>query len=94
MDRDEARRILAHHLDDLEALGYLELVDRVGQTDNFERQGRSKATYQIEILIRWEHKPLGAIIILGAIDDGRGLEAFFPLADSRLIQPELKTGDP
>ncbi len=91
MDRDEAKPILARHLDELEAPGYSELVDRVGQTDNFERQGQSNATYQIEILIRWEHKTLGAIIVLGAIDDGRGLEAFFPLGDSRLVQPGPKS---
>lgn len=93
MDRAEASRILARHLDDLEALGYSELVTRVSQTDNFEREGQSKANYQIEIMIRWDYKPQGAILILGAIDDGRGLAAFFPLVDSRLIQPGRNVAD-
>jgi hypothetical protein len=89
MDRKEARLLLGPHLDKLEALGYSVLSRRVGHDEYFEQQGPSNARYQIEVMIRWEHKPYGPILILGAIDDG-GLSAFHPLSDSRLVHPEPK----
>ena len=92
MDRQEAGILLGQYLDELESLGYSSLSTRIGEDIVFEREGRAKVMYQIEVAIRWEHKPNGAVLILGAIDDG-GLSAFLPLSDSRLVLPEPGPGE-
>lgn len=86
MDRDEAARILKEHLDRIAAAGYAALAGRIGELLVEERSGPSGAAYQLELQIVWDHRPGGAIRVLGGIDDG-GWSAFSPLSDSRLVEP-------
>lgn len=86
MDRDEAATILSEHLDRLAAAGYAALAGRIGELLVEELAGPSGKAYQTEVQITWDHRPGGAIRVLGGIDDG-GWSAFSPLSDSRLLEP-------
>lgn len=88
MDRDEAAGLLKDQLDRIGAVGYAALAGRIGELLVEERRGPSGAAYQLELQIAWDHRPGGAIRILGGIDDG-GWSAFSPLSDSRLLEPPL-----
>jgi hypothetical protein len=93
VDRAEATLHLRKHLDDLEALGYPALLQRVGQDNAFELRAPSGHSLQIEVSILWDQQPGGAIMIIGSIDDG-GLSAFIPLTESRLLQPQPRPSAP
>lgn len=86
MNEAEARAELGRVLNALEASGYASLRGRVGTNKVFEAKAESGAVYQLEVMIAWDHKPEGAIRVLGSIDDG-GLRAFLPLTESRLVPP-------
>jgi hypothetical protein len=86
MNEQEARDELRKVLDDLEASGYGSLRNRIDTNQAFETEAASGRAYQLEVTIVWDHKPDGAIRVLGSIDDG-GLRAFFPLTESRLVEP-------
>jgi hypothetical protein len=86
MNREEARALLAEHLDRMAAAGHAALAVRVGENDVLELTGAPGVHYQIEVQIMWDSAPRGALRLLGGIDDG-GLRAFVPLTDSRLLAP-------
>lgn len=86
MDNKEALSLLKDFLDQLESIGYEALSSQIGESDALEVAGASDKTYQIEYDILWDHKPDGAIRIIGSVDDG-GLRAFAPLTVSRLVSP-------
>lgn len=86
MDREEALVLLRRYLDQTESSGYEVLSARISQNEAFEVKGQSGKSYQIELDVLWDHKPNGAILIIGSIDDG-GLRAFVPLTESRLLSP-------
>jgi hypothetical protein len=86
MDNEEALSLLKNFLDRVEAAGYVALSKRAGESDSLEVVGASGKKYQIEYDIQWDHKPDGAIRIIGSVDDG-GLRAFAPVTKSRLVTP-------
>lgn len=88
MDNEEALSLLKDFLDEVEAAGYNALSKRVGENDALEIAVSSSKVYQIEYDILWDHKPDGAIRIIGSVDDG-GLRAFAPLTESRLVSPPV-----
>ena len=88
MDNEEALSLLKDFLDEVEASGYDVLSKRTGESDALEVEGASGKKYQIEYDILWDHKPDGAIRIIGSVDDG-GLCAFAPLTESRRVTPSV-----
>jgi hypothetical protein len=87
VDNTEARAILHTHLDEWRRRTYAELANDVGQLRQFEAVGRSGAQYQVNVEIRWDDKPNGAIRVLVDIDDG-GWRAVFPLSDDFIVGPD------
>lgn len=92
MNREEALSLLNSELARYRALGYEGLVPRVGEEQHAEVVGPSGAQYQWEIQIRWDHKPGGAVRVMGAIDDG-GWRAFVPLSRDLIMTPEGEVED-
>lgn len=86
MNNEEALSLLKNFHDQLEVTGFDALSKRAGESDALEVAGASGKAYQIEYDILWDHKPNGAIRIIGSVDDG-GLRAFAPLTESRLVTP-------
>ena len=87
MDTKEARSILAKHLARYRSRSYAALADliREGRVETAEEVLPSGSRYQIEIQFFWDDKPDGSARVLGCIDDGRGMRAFFPLTDSFIL---------
>jgi hypothetical protein len=79
MNTEEARRVLANHLEHYRALPYDELVRRIGHVETAELSGGSGQRYQLEVQVVWDGPPRGAVRVLGTIDDG-GWRAFLPLS--------------
>ena len=50
--------------------------------------GPSGTEYQIEIQIRWDHKPHGAVRVMGTIDDGTFRGAFRPVCEDLIVTPD------
>jgi hypothetical protein len=86
VNRNEALAALRDQLDRLEGAGYQALARRIGENEVLEVSGSSGTGYQLEWTILWDAAPGGAVRILGSVDDG-GWRAFFPLSDSRLVDP-------
>lgn len=84
MNTQEARELIRDELATYQRKSFRELVQLMDQEFHYEKQGSSGTSYQVEILILWDSKPNGAILILGSIDDG-GWRAFFPLTDSIIV---------
>ena len=70
MDNEEARALLQNHLQDYRQRAYGELVALLGQPQVAELRGVSGVKYQVEVEVHWDHRPGGAIRVLGSIDDG------------------------
>ena len=88
MDNIEAQQILD---DELRAYGsrpYNELVPLVGQKLHIERWSPAGTTYQVDVDVFWDHKPNGAIRIVGAIDDGSLRGAILPLSRDLIRTPD------
>ena len=64
-----------------------ELLERIGDVEDYEVAGPSGAPYQLSIQAMWDDAPNGDLRIIGAIDDG-GWRAFFPLTDSFIMTPD------
>jgi hypothetical protein len=89
MDRDEARKVLAAHLDPLRRRSYRDLVGLMGDVQVTQAVGPSGTEYQIEIEVMWDSlREHTRILVLGAIDDGRLPGALLPLTDSFLVGPD------
>lgn len=84
MNTQEARELIRDELATYQRKSFGELVQLMDQEFHYEKQGSSGTSYQVEILILWDSKPNGAILILDSIDDG-GWRAFFPLTDSIIV---------
>jgi len=84
MDNEEARALLQNHLQDYRQRAYGELVALLGQPQVAELRGVSGVKYQVEVEVHWDHRPGGAIRVLGSIDDG-GRRAFKPLCDDFIL---------
>jgi hypothetical protein len=65
MDREESRRLLDAKLNQYRKLSYAELSSKIGHDEFLEVVGPSGTEYQIEIQIRWDHKPDGDIRVMG-----------------------------
>ncbi len=87
MNREEALSLLNAKLDRYRHMSYAELSAKIGQEEFPEVVGPSGTKYQIEILIRWDHKADGDVRVMGAIDDG-GLRAFMPLCSDLIVRPD------
>jgi hypothetical protein len=87
VDDREARLVLQKELTCFRELRFDTLMPLVGTSLQVTRKGDSGREYQIEIEIRWDTELHKAIRVFGAIDDGRGYQAIFPLCDDFLVQP-------
>ena len=85
MDREEALSLLNAKLDEYRKLSYAELASRVGHEEFPEVVGPSGTEYQIEIQIRWDHKPDGDVRVMGTIDDGTFRGAFKPVCEDLIV---------
>jgi hypothetical protein len=89
MDKNEARAILATHLDSFRARRYDELVALIGDVQVAEVVGRSGTEYQIEVEVRWDSpREKTDVRVLGAIDDGHLPGAIIPLCESFIVSPD------
>ncbi len=84
MDNEEARALLQNHLQAYRRRAYCELVALLGHPQVAELRGASGVKYQVEVEVHWDHRPGGAIRVLGSIDDG-GWRAFKPLCDDFIL---------
>ena len=87
MNREEALNLLDAHLDQYRKMTYVGLAAKIGHEEFPEVVGPSGAEYQMEIQIRWDHKPGGDVRVMGSIDDG-GLRAFMPLCSDLIVRPD------
>ena len=88
MDREEALGLLDANLDQYRKLSYAELSAKIGHEEFPEVVGPSGTEYQIEIQIRWDHKPGGDVRVMGTIDDGGLSGAFKPLCSDLIVRPD------
>ena len=87
MDNAAALSILRTMLDEYRGQSYQALAAMVGRIDVREATAPDGSPLQIELAVLWEHKPHGAVIVIGSVDDG-GLRAFCPLTLSFLRNPD------
>jgi len=87
MDNGEARAVLQEHLQTYRQRPYGELVALLGKPQVAEVRGASGATYQIEVEVHWDHRPGGALRVLGCVDDG-GWRALKPLSGDFILAPD------
>ena len=88
MNRDEALALLNAKLDDYRTMSYADLIAKIGDEEFPEVVGPSGTEYQIEIQIRWDHKPNGDIRVMGTIDDGTFRGAFRPVCEDLIVTPD------
>ena len=88
MDREEALSLLDAHLDQYRKLSYAELSTKVGYEEFPEVVGPSGTEYQIEIQIRWDHKPGDDVRVMGTIDDGTFRGGFKPVCSDLIVKPD------
>jgi hypothetical protein len=87
MDKIEAKQVLTKELEGYRARSYGELVNRIGDTIVFEKQGASGATYQLEITVLWDSRPDGDVRVIASVDDG-GWSAFTPMSGDFIMSPD------
>ena len=86
MDRDEARTVLAAHLEPLRRRSYGELIGQMGDIQVAEVVGPSGTAYQIEVEVIWDSpREKTDVRVLGAIDDGRLPGSLSPVHDSFVV---------
>ena len=86
---DEARAILAAHLEAFRRRSHAELVGLMGDVQVAEVNGPSGAVYQIEVEVVWDSpREQTDIRVLGAIDDGRLPGAIVPVTDDFIVVPD------
>ena len=88
MDREEALSLLNVKLDQYRNLSYAELSAKIGDEEFPEVVGPTGTKYQIEIQIRWDHKPDGDVRVMGTIDDGTFRGAFMPVCSDLIVRPD------
>lgn len=87
MDKKRAKSILTKQLARYRTKSYADLRRLIGKIDVLDVTEPDGVIYQIEIEVRWDHKPEGDIHVMGGIDDG-GWRAFAPLTESFFMTPE------
>jgi hypothetical protein len=93
MDREEALGLLNAKLDEYRKIPYADLAAKIGQEEFPEVVGPSGTEYQMEIQIRWDHKPGGDVRVMGSIDDGTFRGAFKPVCEDLLVSPDHQDSD-
>jgi hypothetical protein len=93
MDRDEALGLLDAKLDEYRHLSYAELAAKIGHEEFPEAVGPSGTEYQMEIQIRWDHKPGGDVRVMASIDDGTFSGAFKPVCSDLIVRPDEHDSD-
>ena len=93
MNREEAFALLNAKLDDYRCMSYTDLAAKVGDEEFPSVIGPSGTEYQIEIQIRWDHKPGGDIRVMGSIDDGTLRGAFKPVCEDLLVRPDREDSE-
>jgi hypothetical protein len=88
MNREEALSLLDAHLDQYRKMSHAELAAKVGQEEFPAVVGPSGTEYQMEIQIRWDHKPGGDVRVMGTIDDGTFRGAFRPVCSDLIVSPD------
>ena len=87
MDETVARSMLTVALHEYRGRPYRDLAGMVGQVDVREVRAPDGTALQIELQVMWDGTPGGAVLVLGAIDDGR-LRAFRPLTLDFIRNPD------
>jgi hypothetical protein len=93
MDRQEALGLLNAQLNEYRKMSYAELSAKIGYEEFPAVVGPSGTEYQIEIQIRWDHKPGGDIRVMGSIDNGTFRGAFKPVCEDLLVSPDDQDSD-
>jgi len=93
MDRQEALGLLNAKLDDYRHMSYADLAAKVGHEEFPTVVSRAGTEYQMEIQIRWDHRPGGDIRVMGSIDDGTFRGAFKPVCEDLLVSPDHQDSD-
>jgi hypothetical protein len=88
MDKNEARSVLARHIEGWRRRSYQELVTLLGHQRCEVVLGPSGAEYQIEVDVMWDDKAGGCVRVLGCIDDGHLLAALRPLMEDFIMAPD------
>jgi hypothetical protein len=88
MNREEALSLLDVSLDQYRKMSYADLSAKIGHEEFPEVVGASGTAYQIEIQIRWDHKPGGDVRVMGTIDDGTFRGAFKPVCSDLIVRPD------
>jgi hypothetical protein len=89
MDRDEARTVLAAHLERWRQRSYSELVGLLGEVRVAEAVGPSGAEYQIEVEVRWDSPGERTDIrVSAAIDDGGLTGSLVPVSGGFVVVPD------
>ena len=88
MNREEALSLLDAKLEQYRKLSYAELASKIGDEEFPEVVGPSGIEYQMEIQIRWDHKPNGDVRVMGSIDDGTFRGAFRPVCEDLIVKPD------
>ena len=88
MDKKEALVVLERELAEYRKLSYADLAARIGDDEQCEVTGPSGIEYQIEIPIRWDHKPNGDVRVMGTIDDGTFRGAFKPVCSDLIVRAD------
>lgn len=89
MDDKEAKQLLDERMERLRYSSYGELCSWIksGKSENPMVKGASGSGYCIELEVRWDDKPGGAIRVLGSIDDG-GLRSIMPICADFIVYPD------
>jgi GNAT superfamily N-acetyltransferase len=98
MNNAEAVQLLDNALDDFGRQSYADLVRRIEADSKadpvrVEPIGAAGARYQLEIDVFWDHRPGGAVHVMGSIDDGGFWRSVAPLTRSFIRQedePEVR----
>ena len=85
MNHEEALSLLDSHLDHYRKLFHAELAAKIGHEEFPAVVGPSGTEYQMEIQIRWDHKPGGDVRVMGTIDDGTFRGAFKPMCSDLIV---------
>lgn len=87
MDKDEALKVLAAHLERYRRRPYDELSAIIGDVKTEAVLSDSGREYQLEVQIVWDDQKGGNIRVIGSIDDG-GLRSFAPLSRDFIMAPD------
>ena len=88
MNREEALSLLNAKLGKYRKMSYADLAAKIGDEEFPEVVGPSGTEYQMEIQIRWDHKPDGDVRVMGTIDDGTFRGAFKPVCEDLIVTPD------